>query len=139
MIKCPLPSLARRLCGVFVIGTLITGCSYTAWATQPELEKGEAQQLQIRVSTDQISTSANGNISAAGHVIVGRTSEGGPPWAICAATMKQLDDGAAEALGAVQISFKDTIITADRAIIRRNGTIEMEQANISMLPRGSVK
>jgi beta-lactamase regulating signal transducer with metallopeptidase domain len=139
MIKCPPPSLARRLLGVFVIGTLITGCSYTAWATQPELEKGGAQQLQIRVSADQISTSANGDISAAGRVIVSRTSEGGPAWAIRAATMKQLDDGAAEALGAVQISFKDTIITADRAIVRRNGTIEMEQASISMLPRGSVK
>jgi hypothetical protein len=53
--------------------------------------------------------------------------------------MKQLDDGAAEALGAVQIYFKDAIITTDRAIVRRNGTIEMEQASISTPPRGSVK
>ncbi|NJO12336.1 MAG: hypothetical protein HC872_01390 [Gammaproteobacteria bacterium] len=139
MLKGPLPSLARRSCGVLMVGAVIAGCSYTAWNSQAEPGRGAAPQPQIRVSAEQMTTSAHGVVSSTGNVVVNDVRATSAPWTIRAASLKQLDNGDVEASGSVRLSRKGMTITTNRAIIRKDGTVEMQQASISTQPRTDIK
>jgi bla regulator protein BlaR1 len=135
MLKHPLPGLSRRLSGAVLAFVLVACGSYGVWAAQPEPGNARAQQPedpQIAISADRVSTLENGDIEYSGNVIIrGTSTDRAPQVTLTPGTMNHRPDGSTVLEGAVRFLFAGRVLTTDRAIIEKDGTIRMDSARAS--------
>jgi len=92
------------------------------WAAQPE--PGNA-----RVQQQEGSTLENGDIDYSGNVIIrGKSTDRAPQVTLTPGTINHRPDGSTVLEGAVRFLFAGRVLTTDRAIIEKDGTIRMDSA-----------
>ena len=137
MLKHPSPGFLRRLSGVVLTTVLVTSGSYVVWAAQPEPGNAREQQQDdppIAISADRVSTLENGDIDYSGNVIIrSKSTDRAPQLTLTPGTINHRPDGSTVLGGTVRFLFAGRVLTTDRAVIEKDGTIKMDSARASQI------
>jgi hypothetical protein len=137
MLRHSCPGSARRRVGIALTAAVIFAGTGLAWAAQPESSQSEelhVGSVQVATSADHLSKLVNGDVVYSGNVLFTVADPSTLQLQFSSENANELEDGSLALSGSVRISFGSYVVTTEHAVLRKDGSIKMDSARLSVDP-----
>jgi hypothetical protein len=123
--------------GIALTAAVIFAGAGLAWAAQPESSQNEelhVGSVRVATSADHMSRLSNGDVVYSGNVLFTTADPSTLRLQFSSENANELEDGSLALSGTVRISFGSYVVTTEQAVLRKDGTIKMDSARLSVDP-----